>query len=377
MKAFLFLILLFSFNKVFSQDIIYMADGSKVPGKISEITADSLKFINPASPTDPARSLAINGVQLVFNAAGSFLVFSQSKQLTDKEKQDFILCTMNPRPFDVLIDSDGKILAVNVTEESETEITAYNGDQKVVKLPKAGLVLLIRKNGTHELFLSAELSQPYLVFDRAKIDYLISQASIKPPAASNEATVVPTAAAKVETSNKGGSADYLEPNMKLFSVKALQKTQDFTSYLQAISSVNTNRDAAIKCINLAFSLFLGESAKVEVSNAHSATKNKYKILDYLTRLMIKSGEYDKVKIEYANVNYATKFTQGIDGNYYGSVTFVQKFQGFIDGKVVYGDKTKRNLIIVLKHYKKEVNGETQSGWDVFLGDVGVVETKKL
>ena len=59
------------------------------------------------------------------------------------------------------------------------------------------------------------------------------------------------------------------------------------------------------------------------------------------------------------------------------VTFVQKFRGFVDGEVVYGDITKRNLTIVLKHYEKAVEGQTVDSWDVFLADVGVVETKKL
>ena len=106
-------------------------------------------------------------------------------------------------------------------------------------------------------------------------------------------------------------------------------------------------------------------------------KVKHKVRDYLSRLMIKSGQFDKVNVEYANVNYASEFKRGLDGNYYATVTFVQKFQGFTDGNLVYGDITKRSMTIVIKHYEKQVNGETIAGWDVYLGDIGVVETKKL
>jgi hypothetical protein len=128
---------------------------------------------------------------------------------------------------------------------------------------------------------------------------------------------------------------------------------------------------------MACGLFLNEDARVEVSNIRTGGKNKYKIRDYLNRLLIKSGQYDKVQIEYANINYASKFKKGPDGNYYGSVTFVQKFEGFVDGNLVYADKTKRNMTIVLKHYEKAVNGENVSGWDVYLDDIGVVETRKI
>ena len=141
--------------------------------------------------------------------------------------------------------------------------------------------------------------------------------------------------------------------------------------------MNSSRDKALKSINQAVQLFQNEEARVEVSSTKSQEKNKYKIRDYLNRLQFRSGQYDKIIIEYADINYASEFKKGADGNYYGVVTFVQKFRGFVDGEVVYGDITKRNLTIVLKHYEKAVEGQTVDSWDVFLADVGVVETKKL
>jgi hypothetical protein len=166
-------------------------------------------------------------------------------------------------------------------------------------------------------------------------------------------------------------------DMKSFSVKALQKTNQFATYIQAISSGNSSRETAAKSIDLACSLFLNEDARVEVSSLSSTVKNKYKIRDYLNRLQLKGGQYDKISIEYADVNYASKFKKGTDGNYYGVVTFVQKFKGFLDGKMIYGDVTKRNMTVVLHQYEKAVEGGTEANWDVFLADIGVVETKHL
>jgi hypothetical protein len=159
-------------------------------------------------------------------------------------------------------------------------------------------------------------------------------------------------------------------NMAEFSKKALQKTEEFSNYLQIITAVNTTRERAAKSIDMACGLFSNEDSR-------TGTKNKYKVRDYLSRLQFKSGQYDKIIIEYADINYASDFKKGVDGNYYASVTFVQKFRGFVDGNMAYGDITKRNLTIVVKSFEKVVNGEAQQAWDVFLADLGVVETRKL
>ena len=361
MKLILSLAFLLFIQSAFSQDMIYLTDGTKIPGKISEIAADKINFKNLANPTGPVYSRNISGVSLAFNAAGDYIVFAQANPLTDKEKQDFITETPKPRSYDILIDPSGKVLPVNVTDESESEI-ATNTHGQQVKYNKTNLVFLIRKNGKHQLFSSPEFALPLLTADKDKI---------------NEALAQPNPDAATVAEHKDG--DYIEPDMALFSVKALAKTQEFTGYLTAVESINTDRDDATKSINQACDLFLnqGVDARVEVSNTATPVVNKYLVRDYLNRLMIKSGQFDKVNIETANINYASKFTKGADGNYYGTVTFVQKFQGFKDGNLVLAEETKKSITIVLKHYEKIVNGETTSGWEIFLDDMGVVENRKV
>ena len=368
MKQFLFLILLLSVKSAFSQerDMIYLADGTKIPGKISEIGADKIQFTNTANPTAPAFSRPTSDLQIAFNAAGDYLVFSNASPLADKEKSDFINAASKPHTIDILIDSTGAVVPVNISSESELSISAYNATQ-LVKYSKSGILVLIRKNGSHDLYSGIKPALPFLISDKSKINDLLAN---------------PPALAKGDESTKAAGhaeGDYIEPDVVLFGNKAIAKTTEFTGYLTSIESVNTNRAAATKSIDLACDLFLkqGEDSRVEVSNTNSTVINKYKVRDYLDRLMIKAGQFQKVNIEFADINYATKFEKGADGNYYGTVTFVQKFQGFVDGNLVYGDQTKRSVVIVLKHYDKQVNGETVSGWDVFLDDIGVFETRKL
>jgi hypothetical protein len=360
MKLFFFFALLFCVQNTFSQDMIYLTDGHKIPGKISEITADKINFKNLANPSGPIYTQSISNVQLAFNTSGDFLIFSSANPLTDKEKQDFLAATPKQRPYDIFIDPTGKILNVTITDETEDEIAADNAGQKV-KFLKTNLSVLIRKNGKHKIYASPEFAVPLLAAGKSKIAEILAMPVPAPIAADNN------------------GSDYLEPDMTAFSAKSIAKTQEFTGYLQSIESVNTNRDDATKSIGLACDLFLnqGVASRVEVSNTANAEVHKYLIHDYLNRLMIKSGQFEKVNIEFANINYASKFKKGADGNYYGTVTFVQKFQGFVDGNLVLAEEHKQSLTIVLKHYDKIVNGDKVSAWDIFLDDMGVVENKKV
>ncbi|MCF6130906.1 hypothetical protein [Flavobacterium wongokense] len=384
MKTFYTLtILFFSFTKLAAQDVIYFTGGTKIPGKITEILPDKVKFKNLANPNGPIYSRNTSSVQVAFNSTGDYLVFSQAKPSSDKEKEDFMNGGSKARNYDIIIDKNGAILPVSINDESEGELVANNNGKDVI-FPKKDLVFLIRKNGNHQIFSGTDEALPYLSIDKPKINMILTQGSPK-ETASETPSAAPQRQAETEERKveevKPAVAhddnDYVVPDMALYGSKALQKTNEFAGYLQTITSINTKREAATKSINMACGLFLTEDARVEVSNIRTDTKNKYKIRDYLNRLLIKSGQYDKLIIEYANISYASKFKKGPDGNYYGSVTFVQKFQGFVDGNLVYGDQTKRNMTVVLKHYEKAVNGENVSGWDVFLDDIGVVETKKL
>jgi hypothetical protein len=436
-KIILLVFLSFQFN-ISAQNMIYLYGGNKIAGKVTDITSDKISYKNLANPNSPIYEKPTSSVKAAFNESGDYLVFSDKP--SDTDKMNFIKGTTSAHSIDVIVNKEGKVTPVSITDENETEIAA-NENGNNVKLSKSELAFVIRKSGSHQLFSDVDAVAPLLSSEKSKVenirentktatkkDVVEKETSIKndTPVAENRtesedapkatatdapAKVVATAskgkkgkaglkpktpkaevtneteqsvaatepASTPETTNKLSHDDneVVMPDLAQFGTKALEKTQEFTRYIQAITSVNTNKEAANKSVDMACDLFIDENARVEVSNAIKGTKNKYKIRDYLNRLLIKSGQYDKVQVEYANINYASKFKKGADGNYYGSVTFVQKFQGFIDGNLVYGDQTKRSVTVVLKHYEKAVEGQNVSGWDVFLDDVGVVETKKL
>ncbi|HTE02145.1 MAG TPA: hypothetical protein VK668_22810 [Mucilaginibacter sp.] len=449
MKKILLLAFIICQLKAVAQDIIYLNDGTMLPGKIAEITDDQIKLKNLANPTAQLYTKSRSAVKVAFNSAGDYLVFDAGKPFAEKEKQEFISSVVRPRRYDVVVDVAGNVRPINIADDNDQEIFGYENG-KEVKLIKKELVFAIHKDGTHQLFSSPGAALSYLSIDKEKINTLlfparttlqltvtapvtapppnpvvadkkapatvtppVTTAAIKPvvidkkpPAQVAPPVIAPAPVAKIadtkapevvnppvaNTVTKAAEPDKPSPlthedagipapNMVVFGAKAIEKTKEFTSRLVDITSVKTNRDAAVKSIDLACDLFInqGTDARVEVSNINqpNVKPKKYKVRDYLGRLMIKSGQYDKVQVEYANINYATKFQKGPDGDWYGTVTFVQKFQGFIDGNIAYADQTKRSMTIHLKHYEKAINGETVSGWDLYLEDIGVVETKKI
>ena len=103
-----------------------------------------------------------------------------------------------------------------------------------------------------------------------------------------------------------------------------------------------------------------------------AGKPKFKIRQYLQR--VRNLNYDDITIEWADLQYASDFTKGPDGNYYAYVVFSQRFTGSKDNQIVYQDVTTKRTQIILKIYEKAVQGEITENWDVFLGDISVVQT---
>ena len=163
----------------------------------------------------------------------------------------------------------------------------------------------------------------------------------------------------------------IEPDPELYHQKALQKTAELGTLIAIISDRNNSLEEANKAVELAVKLFINEDAEIEVSGPEG--KKRYKVRAYLNRL--KLLDYDKIEVSWSDISYVSDLRKGTDGNYYGVVTLQQRFKGFMDNEMIYGDLTEKNIEVMLAPYQKKTDGEIQEKWDVFLSDVGVVVTK--
>jgi len=170
-----------------------------------------------------------------------------------------------------------------------------------------------------------------------------------------------------------GQEEYLSDiRKKELANKGLQKAKDFGTYIEVVSDQETSPIDVRDAIELSVDLFMSEENVVAVSSLNREEKLEYPIRTYLNRLDLL--EYSKVEVGWFDVQYIGDVKLGADGKYYGTITIYQRFRGYTDGILQYEDITKKNIEIRIERIKKYRGGQEVFEWDVFLGDISVVET---
>jgi hypothetical protein len=176
-----------------------------------------------------------------------------------------------------------------------------------------------------------------------------------------------------DTPDKEEPRLFTNEELASFQEKGIIKVNTFKNYLNKIGNKSTTQSAGLDAINNALKLFYGNTF-VQVSSTRHDAKPKYPTKTYLER--VRALNYDKVEIEWADFQYTSNLRKAPDGNYYGYIKFRQRFKGIRDGKVIYEDITDKTIAVVLKSYDKAIEGETVENFDIFLGDMDVLQTMK-
>lgn len=165
-----------------------------------------------------------------------------------------------------------------------------------------------------------------------------------------------------------------ESELEEFKYLALKKATTFSTYITKIANKSTSYYDKETAISQSLNLFIHDTVTIQVSYCGGSGNNKIiarQLIDYLRRLSLLN--YDQVQIEWVECAMIKDLTKGDDGNYYGIISFVQKFSG-LRGETKYMDVTTKNIEIVLKPYQKPNDkGESEWRWEVFLSDVNVKE----
>lgn len=367
-----------------AQDKIYLAKETK-SAVIEDITA---KFVTySGSGKGASKAVATSSAILLFNKNGQFLIPGQldfSNETTPLKIQNFISGTASlAKKQDEIYTITESRINTNIIKEDSKFI--YTGEATDSKIDKRKIAAIIYQNGKHVVYntLPVKKIAAILLANNAEPKVPKAHPTTKNTVANTQTTepqqtpikdtLKPAALlaqnniqAAFETFSPGGS-------YKEFEEKAVKKTKDLNSYLKILCTKAYGYEEHNKALDQAVKLFISEDAVVNVSSINHDDIKTYKIRQYLLR--IKSLNYDRVEVEWTNVQYVEKFKKGIDGNYYGTVTFEQVFRGFMDGRVVYEDITRKDGTVVLKAFEKVVDGNVSEIWDVLLSDIGIVYTK--
>ena len=168
------------------------------------------------------------------------------------------------------------------------------------------------------------------------------------------------------------SQDNISPERKMaIDSLALEKVRDLSKYISIIGDKETPWSEANRVIERTLELFT-EDAEMGVSSLNRDEVKYYDIRTYLERLM--ALNYDKVTIEWFNIEYISDLERQPDGRYVGVITIYQRFEGRSGDKLKYVDTTKKDITVYVERKQTQIGGRIIGFWDVLLGDVRVVET---
>lgn len=153
---------------------------------------------------------------------------------------------------------------------------------------------------------------------------------------------------------------------------ALEKVRDLSRYISIVGSKETAWSEANRVIDRAEELFMN-TAEIGVSSLNSNTIRYYRVRQYLERLM--RLNYDRVEIEWYNIEYVSDLQRQPDGTYVGVITIFQTFRGYDrEGNLTYKDTTMKDITVYVRRRETQIGGRLIGFWDVLLGDMRVKET---
>lgn len=166
--------------------------------------------------------------------------------------------------------------------------------------------------------------------------------------------------------------DVAPERKKAIDSLALEKVRDLSKYISIVGDKETPFSEANRVIDRASELF-SPDAEIGVSSLVNKEIKYYSIKKYFERLM--ALNYDKVKIDWYDIQYISDLQKQPDGKYVGVITIYQRFEGSIGDGMKYKDVTKKDITIFVEKKKTQIGGRIIEFWDVLLGDIRVTETK--
>ena len=170
------------------------------------------------------------------------------------------------------------------------------------------------------------------------------------------------------------ATETLSPNqIASYREQAIKSIFDLETYLQIISNKKKSLSQRNMSLDLAIDLFQSDTVTVETSSLKSPVNHTYTIRLYLNKL--KLLPYSTVKIVWYKVYLSRTFTLGTDSNYYGTATFLQRFEGKSNNEMgSYKDVTQKKIQIILKKIGGFNGPERNIRFILKLGDIKVEET---
>ena len=393
-KLILSILFIISLNSAsLAQDVIYTVNGNRIENaKLSGLTEDKVSFTVQKTDKPSSFSFQRQNVLIAFSQTGNFLVIkdlSSDLNQAQQQLQAYLTAPARSKERDFLVKAVPlTVIPAVIGYESETVVNYQNREGKSASILKTELIAIVYRDGRHTLLREPAEVSPLLTDVQKQINRDQSttitspQPNQTPPPVSVVAT--PQTAAPLPFNEKKqdviqqqegviptptGKPILDEADYQLYRKKALQKVDEFVSYLNIITNKNLSINEKDEAIAQAVKLFM-PAAMMEVTSKSRVGSRRYPIREYLTRL--KLLPYNSTKIEWSEVQYIKELSQAADGNYYGIITGQQTFIGYGNqNETIYTDIVQKNVRVKLQSYEKIVDGASSTSWGVLLGSIGV------
>jgi hypothetical protein len=369
MKYFFTVLFVFEMLSATAQDRIWLDNGNPVQARLSRAMDNKLEWI--AADGIP-RIYSRKRFLVVFSASGQFIVISELNENSSKAQSQIEAFYKSPArnvTQDIILKSVPlTVITGSISYESDEVINYLSSEGNAASINKE-VAAVIYRDGRHEILRDVVDVAPLLALAHKEIEKkereLVRRAQEKPSA---EVAAKPE---KPEPPKEPAKPFLSDTEYKEYSAKGIRRVDEFTSYLRIIGDKSLKSEDKNKAVQQALSLFEPQ-ATVAVSSAKGV--KKYPVKEYLNRL--KLLPYSKINITWNEVKYVSELKQEADGNYYGIIAAQQVFEGFAaNGKVAYGDITKKNIRVKLESYQKTIDGRDTVNWEVLLGNIGVETTE--
>lgn len=164
--------------------------------------------------------------------------------------------------------------------------------------------------------------------------------------------------------------------LQAFKDKALENVRRLGLYLSVIGNKQRSMAQKDRATKQALLLFASDSTIVEVASLNRERPRQFYISEYLYRL--RNLDYTQVDLEWVEFGYVDPegFIPAPDGNFYATVTIVQRFVGYgEDRNPIYQDITEKDIEVILTPVRVVKEDTEDYEWNLLLGDIAVAEIR--
>ena len=371
-SPFLLFLLYFTIQdfSLLGQDKIYLLDNSEIDGRVQQVDK-KLRYSQRNGAKEKTSKVPMKKVGIIRYQNGLLHAFGGGR-----ERQ----LSFNMGGVDRIFLVSGKVIPIElkgIYADHIEYVSLSDPARDKVSSPKSGVLALLQQG--KEMVRYTSVSKLVASFLRAEELPIIAEVSTSHTTPAESSVPSPTpiekndSPASSSTTSESSQSRLINIDQEEFKQKALDKTRRLSQYIGLIANKSTPIMEANQAVSQAITLFISDSSIVQVSNVKAPSRvREFYIRQYLEN--VKLLKYDRVEIEWVDISYVGQVRKGPDGNYYGTITFVQKFRGIKDNQVVYEDQTFKRVEVVLKTYGKNFMGTTEELWDVFLSNIKVEHT---